>query len=282
MKILNCMFCPIQGETKVLKLKNLRPKDFADYTCQVSVRNVCNIGDKSVTFRLTNATSKFSCLVVLAKTNWDMLMPSRKEAFLFPALTLALSVSESFIPSDVSLHACCIVARESLAVCLFLSRFKLLQSLLVRGNRNLLSLSLSPTSVNLSVPLSRSPITFALGPPLPLACLPHVGWCSPVLFFCCWELISGPSAEIQLSHFLLSPIHSTLLCPAPPHRSATLLLTTTSLPLTTLSDLLWSDWYTTRDKTLCLCFLFLIIQYSLNSFSSLPFPFAAFSKCQRE
>ncbi|TWW67386.1 MAM domain-containing glycosylphosphatidylinositol anchor protein 1 [Takifugu flavidus] len=46
-----------QGETKVLKLKNLRPKDFADYTCQVSVRNVCNIEDKSVTFRLTNATT---------------------------------------------------------------------------------------------------------------------------------------------------------------------------------------------------------------------------------
>uniref|UniRef100_A0A8D3A094 MAM domain-containing glycosylphosphatidylinositol anchor protein 1 n=1 Tax=Scophthalmus maximus TaxID=52904 RepID=A0A8D3A094_SCOMX len=46
-----------QGETKVLKLKNLRPKDFADYICQVSVRNVCNIEDKSVTFRLTNATT---------------------------------------------------------------------------------------------------------------------------------------------------------------------------------------------------------------------------------
>ncbi|XP_077568709.1 MAM domain-containing glycosylphosphatidylinositol anchor protein 1 isoform X1 [Stigmatopora nigra] len=46
-----------QGETKVLKLKNLRTKDFADYTCQVSVRNVCNIEDKSVTFRLTNNTS---------------------------------------------------------------------------------------------------------------------------------------------------------------------------------------------------------------------------------
>lgn len=46
----------------MLKLKNLRPKDFADYTCQVSVRNVCNIEDKSVTFRLTNTTSKlFDC-----------------------------------------------------------------------------------------------------------------------------------------------------------------------------------------------------------------------------
>ncbi|XP_022540869.1 MAM domain-containing glycosylphosphatidylinositol anchor protein 1 [Astyanax mexicanus] len=46
-----------QGETKVLKLKNLRPQDFANYTCQVSVRNVCDIPDSSVTFRLTNATS---------------------------------------------------------------------------------------------------------------------------------------------------------------------------------------------------------------------------------
>ena len=84
MKIRNCVFCPIQGETKVLKLKNLRPKDFADYTCQVSVRNVCNIGDKSVTFRLTNGTGEFSCLVVLANRYRDMLMPSQKVAFLLP------------------------------------------------------------------------------------------------------------------------------------------------------------------------------------------------------
>ncbi|XP_075719620.1 MAM domain-containing glycosylphosphatidylinositol anchor protein 1 isoform X3 [Rhinoderma darwinii] len=46
-----------QGETKVLKLKNLRPQDFANYTCQVSVRNVCGIPDKSITFRLTNKTA---------------------------------------------------------------------------------------------------------------------------------------------------------------------------------------------------------------------------------
>ncbi|KAM9316897.1 MAM domain-containing glycosylphosphatidylinositol anchor protein 1 [Gastrophryne carolinensis] len=45
-----------QGETKVLKLKNLRPQDYANYTCQVSVRNVCGIPDKSITFRLTNKT----------------------------------------------------------------------------------------------------------------------------------------------------------------------------------------------------------------------------------
>ncbi len=49
----------LQGETKVLKLKNLRPQDFANYTCQVSVRNVCGIPDSSVTFRLTNTTSEF-------------------------------------------------------------------------------------------------------------------------------------------------------------------------------------------------------------------------------
>ncbi|XP_014065463.1 MAM domain-containing glycosylphosphatidylinositol anchor protein 1 [Salmo salar] len=46
-----------QGETKVLKLKNLRLKDFANYTCQVSVRNVCEIPDSSVTFLLTNGTT---------------------------------------------------------------------------------------------------------------------------------------------------------------------------------------------------------------------------------
>ncbi|XP_073412371.1 MAM domain-containing glycosylphosphatidylinositol anchor protein 1 isoform X6 [Dendrobates tinctorius] len=45
-----------QGETKVLKLKNLRPQDFANYTCLVSVRNVCGIPDKSITFGLTNRT----------------------------------------------------------------------------------------------------------------------------------------------------------------------------------------------------------------------------------
>uniref|UniRef100_G1M9W7 MAM domain-containing glycosylphosphatidylinositol anchor protein 1 n=1 Tax=Ailuropoda melanoleuca TaxID=9646 RepID=G1M9W7_AILME len=46
-----------QGETKVLKLKNLRPQDYASYTCQVSVRNVCGVPDKAVTFRLTNTTA---------------------------------------------------------------------------------------------------------------------------------------------------------------------------------------------------------------------------------
>uniref|UniRef100_A0A4W5QR48 MAM domain containing glycosylphosphatidylinositol anchor 1 n=1 Tax=Hucho hucho TaxID=62062 RepID=A0A4W5QR48_9TELE len=41
------MFYVTQGETKVLKLKNLRLKDFANYTCQVSIRNVCEIPDSS-------------------------------------------------------------------------------------------------------------------------------------------------------------------------------------------------------------------------------------------
>ncbi|KAL1257926.1 hypothetical protein QQF64_011170, partial [Cirrhinus molitorella] len=46
-----------QGETKILKLKNLRPQDYANYTCTASVRNVCAIPDKSVLFRLSNKTA---------------------------------------------------------------------------------------------------------------------------------------------------------------------------------------------------------------------------------
>ncbi|KAI4892509.1 hypothetical protein NFI96_024488, partial [Prochilodus magdalenae] len=65
-----------QGETKVLKLKNLRPQDFANYTCQVSVRNVCDIPDSSVTFRLTNATKRgifdHSSLHILSKSSSDL------------------------------------------------------------------------------------------------------------------------------------------------------------------------------------------------------------------
>ncbi|KAI4902183.1 hypothetical protein NFI96_008259 [Prochilodus magdalenae] len=47
----------LQGETKILKLKNLRPQDYANYTCTASVRNVCGIPDKSVLFQLTNRTA---------------------------------------------------------------------------------------------------------------------------------------------------------------------------------------------------------------------------------
>uniref|UniRef100_A0A3B3DF11 MAM domain containing glycosylphosphatidylinositol anchor 2 n=1 Tax=Oryzias melastigma TaxID=30732 RepID=A0A3B3DF11_ORYME len=46
-----------QGETKILKLKNLRPQDYANYSCIASVRNVCGIPDRSVVFRLTNKTA---------------------------------------------------------------------------------------------------------------------------------------------------------------------------------------------------------------------------------
>ncbi|XP_075470499.1 MAM domain-containing glycosylphosphatidylinositol anchor protein 2 isoform X2 [Ascaphus truei] len=46
-----------QGETKILKLKNLRPQDYANYSCIASVRNVCNIPDKLVSFRLSNRTA---------------------------------------------------------------------------------------------------------------------------------------------------------------------------------------------------------------------------------
>ncbi|XP_047467686.1 MAM domain-containing glycosylphosphatidylinositol anchor protein 2 isoform X1 [Mugil cephalus] len=54
-----------QGETKILKLKNLRPQDYADYTCISSVRNVCGIGDKSAHFRLSNRTAPPSIRLLL-------------------------------------------------------------------------------------------------------------------------------------------------------------------------------------------------------------------------
>ncbi|XP_019912056.2 MAM domain-containing glycosylphosphatidylinositol anchor protein 2 isoform X2 [Esox lucius] len=46
-----------QGETKILKLKNLRPQDYANYSCIASVRNVCGISDRNVVFKLTNRTA---------------------------------------------------------------------------------------------------------------------------------------------------------------------------------------------------------------------------------
>ncbi|CAB1334885.1 unnamed protein product, partial [Coregonus sp. 'balchen'] len=46
-----------QGETKILKLKNLRPQDYANYSCIASVRNVCGIPDKNVLFKLSNKTA---------------------------------------------------------------------------------------------------------------------------------------------------------------------------------------------------------------------------------
>uniref|UniRef100_A0A3B4ZX85 MAM domain-containing glycosylphosphatidylinositol anchor protein 2-like n=1 Tax=Stegastes partitus TaxID=144197 RepID=A0A3B4ZX85_9TELE len=54
-----------QGETKILKLKNLRPQDYADYTCISSVRNVCGIGDKSARFSLSNRTAPPSIKLLL-------------------------------------------------------------------------------------------------------------------------------------------------------------------------------------------------------------------------
>uniref|UniRef100_A0A665U900 MAM domain-containing glycosylphosphatidylinositol anchor protein 2-like n=1 Tax=Echeneis naucrates TaxID=173247 RepID=A0A665U900_ECHNA len=54
-----------QGETKILKLKNLRPQDYADYTCISSVRNVCSIEDKTAHFSLSNRTAPPSIKLLL-------------------------------------------------------------------------------------------------------------------------------------------------------------------------------------------------------------------------
>ncbi|XP_055361569.1 MAM domain-containing glycosylphosphatidylinositol anchor protein 2 isoform X2 [Betta splendens] len=54
-----------QGETKILKLKNLRPQDYATYTCISSVRSVCGIEDKSTHFSLSNQTAPPSIKLLL-------------------------------------------------------------------------------------------------------------------------------------------------------------------------------------------------------------------------
>uniref|UniRef100_A0A3Q2NUY6 MAM domain containing glycosylphosphatidylinositol anchor 2 n=1 Tax=Fundulus heteroclitus TaxID=8078 RepID=A0A3Q2NUY6_FUNHE len=55
--VLVSVWSELQGETKILKLKNLRPQDYANYSCIASVRNVCGIPDRSVIFGLTNKTA---------------------------------------------------------------------------------------------------------------------------------------------------------------------------------------------------------------------------------
>lgn len=137
-----------------------------------------------------------------------------------------------------------------LSVSLSLSLLKCLPSLLVQGKSILLSSAHFLTSFNLSlspcvflflfpwvIPLPFDfPLKFVLS--LSLRLPPSVLYCLFVLFFSCRELTSAPSAVIQLTCSLLSPIHSTPFCPSARHRPATLLLTTTLLLLTTLSGLL--------------------------------------------
>ncbi|RMC12546.1 hypothetical protein DUI87_10066 [Hirundo rustica rustica] len=102
-----------QGETKVLKLKNLRPQDYASYTCQVSVRNVCSIPDKSITFQLTNTTGLF-CSTCAVTASLVLAVPrilSRfsQDAFAFitekgpkapPALKLSVNETLVVNPGD--------------------------------------------------------------------------------------------------------------------------------------------------------------------------------------
>lgn len=66
--------CMLQGETKILKLKNLRPQDYAVYTCVASVTNVCGITDKSAHFSLSNNTGSHTHMHMHmhARTQQDM------------------------------------------------------------------------------------------------------------------------------------------------------------------------------------------------------------------
>lgn len=167
--------------------------------------------------------------------------------------------SNNSILSDYSDHVCSVIVQESLVLCLSLI-VKVSPIFTCSGNRIPFFFLVFSLPV-WSLPLS-SFLIVSFFPPLafdfPLkyglvlsSCLPpSVGYCLSVLLYGCWELISGPSAVIQLSHSLLSPIHFAPLCPSPRHRSATLLLTTTLLPLTTLSGLLLSVWYSTRERAM--------------------------------
>lgn len=221
----------------MLKLKNLRPKDFADYACQVSVRNVCNIEDRSVTFRLTNATSKFfvhffpplttsKCLKcfcvqrhIHALTTPRFFPPQRFDFSALPLsfipsshlafLSIVLSLSLTHTPSPTFTCAGSSISFHPLVFSL-----------------PLISLSLSPYVLLsfLSMDFFLCPLTFhsnllsaSLSPRPP----PSAIYCLSVLFFDCWDLMSGPSAVIQLSHSLLSPIHSAPLCPSARHLPAT-------------------------------------------------------------
>lgn len=65
----------LQGETKILKLKNLRPQDYANYSCIASVRNVCGIPDRSVIFRLTNKTGTPRLLTFLHNHFISLIFP---------------------------------------------------------------------------------------------------------------------------------------------------------------------------------------------------------------
>lgn len=91
-----------QGETKVLKLKNLRPQDYASYTCQVSVRNVCGIPDKAVTFQLTNTTGTDTSLPI----PWPTCAESSTRRWCPPYAGLQAhhheSVPSSFLPAPSS------------------------------------------------------------------------------------------------------------------------------------------------------------------------------------
>lgn len=130
-----------QGETKVLKIKNLRPKDFSDYTCQVSVRNVCNIEDKSVTFRLTNATSMSLLLTQRERMAAWNASPCARMHGNFLALTFNTSLFCAVLSTPPP-QALCEQAEGSFSPSLFLNNSTAVKEISVFSHPFLLPLSL--------------------------------------------------------------------------------------------------------------------------------------------
>lgn len=135
------LLCSVpQGETKVLKIKNLRPKDFSDYTCQVSVRNVCNIEDKSVTFRLTNATCMSPLLTQRERmTAWNA-SPCARMHGNFLALTFNTSLFCAVLSTPPP-QALCEQAEGSFSPSLFLNNSTAVKEISVFSHPFLLPLS---------------------------------------------------------------------------------------------------------------------------------------------
>lgn len=167
-----------------------------------------------------NCLKKLSCAIT---------QPSFSFVLCYQFLALPLAPSLILLSRlTFPLRARCVSTAESLALCLFLSLLKCLSSFFFfffflpeQGVGILLSSSHFLTSCNLSLSLSSLWMGFSSALwlchsdfPLSLSVSSPASHCLSVLFFLffffyCCDLVSGPSAVIQLSHSLLSSIRST-------------------------------------------------------------------------
>lgn len=104
------IFFTFQGETKILKLKNLRPQDYANYSCIASVRNVCNIPDKMVSFRLSNRTGMgrspwFQCMYAVYPYCFKMFLNILDSGF--------YNINRNFFPENSEIQEKALINEQS-------------------------------------------------------------------------------------------------------------------------------------------------------------------------